>query len=231
MSSAKPRAPAESDVFILRNMEGHTTEIPLEAAKKYFRTLTDVDAAIATAGNADAPSGVKQNGSTTLEVPIAMEDVEDPEDGVAVNGSEEDEDTHLKLEDLNYPAAVLDAILEYTVMLTENRVSPIPKPLTDPIHMTLKPQQLGMVERAEENNYLVELIDCASVLKFEEMIALCAAYMSSRICEISKRGPNIMAAAENIRKFLHMANDWTPEEMEHLRKEMEYAKSFNPDVY
>lgn len=40
-----------------------------------------------------------------------------------------------------------------------------------------------------------------------------------------------MTGAQRIRDFLHMENEWTEEEMGHLRKEMEYAKSVDPNVY
>ncbi|KPA77664.1 hypothetical protein ABB37_07010 [Leptomonas pyrrhocoris] len=137
----------------------------------------------------------------------------------------------LKVEDLEYSDRVLDVVQEYALLPPIDRTSNIPRPLTQDLKSVVSAAAMDLVTAAEKNDYLVDLLNCSMFLRCDQLTALCAAYMAMRIDEIAKGAPDIMAGAQRIRDFMHMENEWTPEEMVYLREEMNYAKSVDPNVY
>lgn len=87
------------------------------------------------------------------------------------------------------------------------------------------------LERANAENWLISLYDTAFLIGFDRLKDLCAAFLSFKIDHIAMTSETPMTGAERIREFLHMKNDWTDEEMEHLRKEMELAVQADPRAY
>ncbi|CAD2220442.1 hypothetical protein AGDE_07133 [Angomonas deanei] len=92
-------------------------------------------------------------------------------------------------------------------------------------------KERALLKRADDANQLPEMMEAVNDLEIENVQALLAAYIACRIDEISRAAPDIMSGAELLRTFLKIKNDWTEEEMGHLRKEMEYAKKMDPSVY
>ncbi|KAG5486102.1 hypothetical protein LSCM4_06810 [Leishmania orientalis] len=193
------------EVFRMSNVSGYSVEIPLAKAKELLGML-NMDqvfrAARAGADDADEPA--------------------DADDGDA---------EPVKAEGMEYCKEVLDVVRAYALLSSDERTSSIPRPLTQDLRSVVYAGEMELVEKAEKEDYLVDLLNCALFLRFSQLSALCAAYMAVRIDEIAKAAPDIMEGAERIRKFLHMQNEWTEEEMGHLRREMEYAKSVDPNVY
>lgn len=196
------------ETFHISNSSGYRVEIPLVRAKELLGILDMrqlFNAAEAGADDADEPVP-----------PVDVDDAEaEP----------------VKAEGLDYGKEVLDVVREYAMRATSERTANIPRPLTQELKSVINADEMDLVKKAEAGNYLVDLLNCALFLQFSQLSALCAAYMAVRIEEIAKAAPDIMEGAERIRQFMHMENEWTEEEMGHLRREMEYAKSVDPNVY
>lgn len=201
---------SSNDIFRISNRSGYGVDIPLATAKELLGML-DMEH-VFSAANAGA---------------------EDADEAHASHSSADDEvdDEPLKAEDLEYPNMVLDVVRGYALLPKGERTDNIPRPLTQDIRSVVTADEMALVQAAEKGDYLVDLLNCAMFLRFAQLTALCAAYMAVRIDEIAKAAPDIMTGAQRIRDFLHMENEWTEEEMGHLRKEMEYAKSVDPNVY
>ncbi|AYU76564.1 protein of unknown function - conserved [Leishmania donovani] len=195
---------SNEEVFRISNVSGYSVEMPLATAKELLGMLNmDQVFRAARAGTDDT-------------------DESDVDDG----------DTEpVKAEGTDYSKEVLDVVRAYALLPPDERTSSIPRPLTQDLRSVVYAGEMELVEKAEREDYLVDLLNCALFLRFSQLSALCAAYMAVRIDEIAKAAPDIMEGAERIRKFLHMQNEWTEEEMGHLRREMEYAKSVDPNVY
>lgn len=85
--------------------------------------------------------------------------------------------------------------------------------------------------QANKEKWLISLYDTAFLIGFDGLKDLCAAYLSYEIDRIAMMSETPMVGAERIRDFLDMKNDWTDEEMEHLRKEMDVAVQADPRAY
>ncbi|GET86376.1 hypothetical protein, conserved [Leishmania tarentolae] len=195
---------SNEEVFRLSNISGHTVEIPLATAKELLGML-----------NMDQVFRAAQAGTDDTD-----------------ESDMDDSDTEpVKAEGMDYCKEVLDVVRAYALLPPDERTTSIPRPLTQDLRTVVYANEMELVEKAEREDYLVDLLNCALFLRFAQLSALCAAYMAVRIDEIAKAAPDIMEGAERIRKFLHMQNEWTEEEMGHLRREMEYAKSVDPNVY
>ncbi|CBZ24273.1 conserved hypothetical protein [Leishmania mexicana MHOM/GT/2001/U1103] len=195
---------SNDEVFRISNVSGYSVEIPLATAKELLGML-----------NMDQVFRAARAGADDT-------DESDVDDG----------DTEpVKAEGMDYAKEVLDVVRAYALLPSDERTSNIPRPLTQDLRSVVYAGEMELVEEAEREDYLVDLLNCALFLRFAQLSALCAAYMAVRIDEIAKAAPDIMEGAERIRKFLHMQNEWTEEEMGHLRREMEYAKSVDPNVY
>lgn len=203
---------SSDDIFRISNRNGHAVEMPLATAKELLGML-NMDH-VFSAANAGA------------------EDADADAEHASHSSADEDADSEpLKAEDLEYPDMVLDVVRDYALLPKGERTDTIPRPLTQDIKSVVTADEMALVTAAEKGDYLVDLLNCAMFLRFSQLTALCAAYMAVRIDEIAKAAPDIMTGAQRIRDFLHMENEWTEEEMGHLRKEMEYAKSVDPNVY
>ncbi|CAG9569733.1 conserved hypothetical protein [Leishmania major strain Friedlin] len=195
---------SNEEVFRISNVSGYSVEIPLATAKELLGMLNmDQVFRAARAGTDDTDESGVDDGDTE---PV-------------------------KAEGMDYGKEVLDVVRAYALLPPDKRTSSIPRPLTQDLRSVVYAGEMELVEKAEREDYLVDLLNCALFLRFSQLSALCAAYMAVRIDEIAKAAPDIMEGAERIRKFLHMQNEWTEEEMGHLRREMEYAKSVDPNVY
>lgn len=208
----------------LVNTNGERVEIAEEIAHRLFGTIANTETIVNVA---DSSRAEQVNGG-------APEDVSDGS-GTDDNGIpeflEDDQSNVIQLTDLSYSLTVLQVAVAYAELPEENRTADIPCPLIRPLQHLVKEHEMQLLNVAEAEKYLVELLDLAAYLKFKELQALCAAYISTRIDEIAKAAPNIMEGAQRIRDYLGMENEWTDEEMEHLRKEMEYCKLVDPSVY
>ncbi|KAG5510632.1 hypothetical protein JKF63_06930 [Porcisia hertigi] len=193
------------DIFLMSNVSGHSVEIPLDTAKDLLGILNmDQIFRSARAGADDADDSVEEDDSDAEPV---------------------------KLEGTEYGNEVLDVVRAYAMLPPDKRTTSIPRPLMQELRTVVYPDEMELVKKAEKEDYLVDLLNCALFLRFSQLSSLCAAYMAVRINDIAQAAPDIMEGAERIRKFLHMQNEWTEEEMVHLRREMEYAKSVDPNVY
>ncbi|AIN96032.1 hypothetical protein LPMP_091170 [Leishmania panamensis] len=196
---------SNEEVFRITNVSGYSVEIPLATAKELLGML-DMDQVFRAAR-------------------AGADDTDESADA-------DDYDAEpLKAEGMEYSKEVLDVVRSYALLPSDERTNNIPRPLTQDLRSVVHAGEMELVEKAEREDYLVDLLNCALFLRFSQLSALCAAYIAVRIDEIAKAAPDIMEGAERIRKFLHMQNEWTEEEMGHLRREMEYAKSVDPNVY
>jgi hypothetical protein len=204
---------SSEEFFHISNRNGHVVAVPLEAAKELFGILNMNDF-FNTAKQDKEPGD------------------EEEMDQASHSSTEDDaEQGPLKTENLEYANKVLDVVRDYAMLPASDRTSEISRPLAMPLSHCVKPGEMELVREAESQDYLVELLNCAMFLRFRQLTSLCAAYMAVRIDEIAKEAPDIMTGAERIRNFMHMENEWTEEEMGHLRAEMEYAKQVDPHVY
>ncbi|KPI83443.1 hypothetical protein ABL78_7513 [Leptomonas seymouri] len=204
----------QREVFRISNRAKHAVEVPLETAKELFGIL-NMDAVF------NAAKHDNDNDKDAVE-----------EDQASHSSAENAADTEpLKAEDLEYSDKVLDVVCHYAMLPRSDRTESIPRPLTQDLKRVVTAEEMELVTTAEKNDYLVDLLNCAMFLRFQQLTALCAAYMAMRIEEISKAAPDIMTGAQRIRDFMHMENEWTEEEMVHLKAEMDYAKSVDPNVY
>lgn len=212
--------------LFLENQLHERVELPEAIAKKLFKTVAETEDIVnVAAGERGNNSGGGGGGNGVAVGDRAdLEDVEDDED-------EEEEVVPLKLSDLEYDKATLEATVYYAMLPDKQRTVTIQKPLPRPLAEVVYPWELEFMRKAEREGYHVQLLDIASYLKFEQLLNLCAAYLSVRLDEIARSAPTIMDGAERIRVFLQMENEWTEEEMVHLQKEMEYAKQVDPRVY
>lgn len=83
----------------------------------------------------------------------------------------------------------------------------------------------------QKKDMLISLYDTAFLLGFNALKDTCAAFLSYRIDLIASRAPDPITGAAEIRQFLNMANEWTDEEMENLRKEMKLTLAVDPTAY
>lgn len=88
-----------------------------------------------------------------------------------------------------------------------------------------------LMEDVQKKDMLIPLYDTAFLLGFNALKDICAAFLSFRIDRIASRAPDPLTGAAEIRDFLHMANEWTDEEMDHLRKEMKLTLAVDPSAY
>lgn len=220
-------------VLVLKNKNGDTVEIDEAEATRLFTRLTAMSNLTSVAGAA----GAQNDSEAIIEVSSDDEDariapIAGGGGGGAGNGGNSqgsNSGSPIRLDSLIYSRATLEALKLYTGFA--HRTVSIPKPLVSELSQCVTPEEMQLVTAAEQEDYLVELLDLASLLLCEPLTALCAAYMSERINEIARTAPDIMTGAASIRQFLHMENEWTGEEMECLKKEMEYAKMVDPNVY
>ncbi|KEG08348.1 hypothetical protein DQ04_07401030 [Trypanosoma grayi] len=132
--------------------------------------------------------------------------------------------------ELDFPAAVVQGVVAYLVN-PDRRVAEIPKPLTAPVDHFAKAWEMDFARDMERCDLLLPLLECSCYLRIDALHGLLAAFVAQRIEEISKAAPSIMEGAERVRQYLHLANEWTPEEMTHLEEEMRYAKEVDPGAY
>lgn len=198
--------------FFLENKDKERVQLPEERAIRFFGLVAETDA-IAGMGRT---SGGEDD----------VEDVEDGEEGLAAESA-----VQLGLASLEYDRATLEATVAYAMREDADRTASIPRPMPRPLTELILPSEMAFMAAAEQRGCHVQLLDIAAYLKFDHLLSLCSAYMAARIEEIARAAGSIMEGAETIREFLRMHNEWTPEEMEHLRKEMEYAKLVDPRVY
>lgn len=199
----------------LGNKSGDSVELPEETAKALFGLLKDVNEVVKTANKGDAA------------------DVEDVEEGEAMPPlpGEGVQDENLSLDSLDCPKVALEVIRDYALLPEDKRTADIPKPLERPIESVVTEGEMALLEKAASEKYLTPLLETALYLHFDQLATLCAAYAYQRIEKIAKEAPDIMEGAERIRQFLNVPNEWTEEEMGHLRKEMEFAKELDPNAY
>lgn len=105
-----------------------------------------------------------------------------------------------------------------------------PRPLTLTFDL-LTPTDHKLLQRANDAGVLILLYDATFLLGFSTLKDVCAVYLSHLIDNIAVKAANPLEGAEEIRKLLHMPNEWTEEEMNHLRKEMELAIEVDPKAY
>ncbi|CCW64595.1 unnamed protein product [Phytomonas sp. EM1] len=213
--------------FHLSNKLGESVEVPMSVANKLFIMVANVNSIAAISGNPPQFDDTLELSSAAPEDSVPL--TEDAEEGQ--NKSPNEGDMPLQLSNLDYSKEVLEKVVHYAMLPDDQRTANIPKPLIMPLKLLVQAHELDLVREAEEKQFLVQLLDIASYLRFEQLVALCAAYISERIGEIARGAPDIMTGSERIREFLHMDNEWTPEEMEHLRREMEYVKQVDPRIY
>lgn len=206
-----------SSVYLV-NKKGERVAVPEETARRLFQTFAMAEAVVSdmapAANSSSAPSADAEN-----DAPFLAE------------GDNLDEDEAIRFDELDHELPVLEAVARYAMLPDNMRTASIPKPMVSTLAQCVMPHEMELVQAAEDGDYLVPLIDLASHLRFEQLLALCSAYASTRIEEIARAAPDIMTGAEEVRKFLHMENDWTEEEMRHLKTEMEYAKQVDPNTY
>ncbi|CCW66710.1 unnamed protein product [Phytomonas sp. Hart1] len=200
----------------LSNTAGDSVVVPEEVARRLFNKFRAADAFLHAARppSPDSHSLSESSGEAEEATPALPQ-----------------EDEPLRVGQLNASLEVLQVVATYATLPNDQRTADIPKPMIRSYAESVKPHELDMVRKAEEQNYLVQLLDVALALRFEQLIAVCAAYMNERIHEISKGSPDIMTGAERVREFMHVENTWTTEEMEHLSKEMALAKKIDPHAY
>lgn len=202
------------EVFNISNCNKHVVTVPLSTAKELFGIL-NMEAVFKVA----KPEG---DGEADGEMDQASHNSEEQEDA---------DPEPLKAENLEYSDKVLDVVRDYALLPASACTECIPRPLTKDLQSVVSTDEIQIVTEAEKADYLVDLLNCAMFLRFKRLTALCAAYMAMRIDQIAKGAPDIMTGAERIRAFMHMENEWTEEEMVHLKAEMDYAKSVDPNVY
>lgn len=197
---------ASAEKMTLANTAGDSVQLSYEDAKAAFTILTSAEA---TLQQAQADFG--ENGSG--EAPPV------------------EEDEQVKIDTFTCSKKVLEVVKEYAELPATKRTKQVNKPVKGDYGAYVNAHELRMVRDAERDDYLVDLLDVAITLGFAALRDVCAGYCSLRIREIAMAAPDIMEGAERIRKFLHMENEWTDEEMVHLRKEMEMLKSLDSSIY
>jgi len=205
-----------NEIFQLINTTGDSVDVDFKVARELFGIVV-------SAGNVLAQG---EKTFTNDETPAA----EEAEETVAEE-ADADEAEAVKIDTLTCNKKTLEVIKEYAEMPASKRTKTLPKPIDGEFGSHVMAHELKMVKDAEKDGYLVDLLDAAIQLRFSALSDMCAGYCSVRIRQIAQAAPDIMTGAERIREFLHMENEWTPEETEHLRKEMEMLKSLDSSVY
>lgn len=132
--------------------------------------------------------------------------------------------------ELDFSASVVQAVANY-LENPNRRLVEIPIPLTASVEHFVKPWEMEFVRDIEKRVLLLPLLECATYLRIDALQSLLSAYLAQRICEISKSAPCIMEGAEQLRQYLHLENEWTPEERVQLGEEMQYVKILDPSAY
>ncbi|KAH9586350.1 SKP1 component [Trypanosoma melophagium] len=165
--------------------------------------------------------------AVTLPAAIAWKDI-----GLLESLAELDEgnQAEMPLINLDFPAAVVKGIATY-LLHTDRRSEEIPKPLTVPLQSCVKNWEMEFVKEMERSGCMMSLLECSCYLRVHALQSLLSAYVAQRIREVAMAAPSIMEGAEDVRRLLHIENEWTQEEMVHLEREMRYAKEIDPNVY
>ncbi|CCW66711.1 unnamed protein product [Phytomonas sp. Hart1] len=211
----------------LSNQVGESVEVPISVARNLFKIVANVDSFASTARKLPRSNYAPDLGPEVQAVSVKPINEKEEEDDKNPNN----DNVPLHFSNLDYSKEVLEAVAQYAVLPHNRRTAIIPKPLNVPLSRIVQENELDFVKVAEKSGFLIQLLDVASCLGFEELMQLCAAYISERVHEIALAGPDIMTAAERTREFLRIHNEWTPEEIEHLHREMEYARQVDPSVY
>jgi hypothetical protein len=83
---------------------------------------------------------------------------------------------------------------------------------------------LARVANEESHEKAIVLTNLAVRLDIESLRDFLCAWCSAQVTMLSE-GVNLMDGAERIRSFFNIPNEWTDEEMGHLRLEMEYYET------
>ncbi|RNF10907.1 hypothetical protein TraAM80_01291 [Trypanosoma rangeli] len=132
--------------------------------------------------------------------------------------------------ELDYTELVVKFVVEY-LQKPEKRSVKIPRPLSASLSNFAAAWEMALVRKIEQHKLLIQVLECCSYLRIEELHDLLAAFVAERIQEISRAAPSIMEGAERLRQYLQLENEWTPEEMVCLEQEMQCAAKVDPGAY
>jgi hypothetical protein len=111
--------------------------------------------------------------------------------------------------------------------------SVIPTPLPGDLRHYVSPWELAFINNTLlvdgdpwQNTKLIYVLSVAARLGIESLQQLLSSWCADQIVALSKNKSS-MEAAEAVRSFFGLPNEWTPEETQHLEKEMEYFDSLN----
>jgi hypothetical protein len=111
--------------------------------------------------------------------------------------------------------------------------SVIPTPLPGDLRHYVSPWELAFIHDTLlvdgdpwQHTKLIYVLSVAARLGIESLQQLLSSWCADQIVALSKNKSS-MEAAEAVRSFFGLPNEWTPEETQHLEKEMEYFDSLN----
>lgn len=218
----------------LKNRNDDFVTLDKEVATKLFVRLQKVDKVINAAEQGEDVEDKEDDEEGVIEVPRAGPGARPPMSAappLGMPGRTPEPTGPLQLDNLDCSKEVLEALCAYSKLPAADRTTSIPKPINAPLVHIVKPHEMEMLEAAQKGKYITPLTELAIYLQFEELSNLCAAYIYQSIEKIAKDAKDIMAGAEEIRQWMNIPNEWTEEEMGHLRKEMELAKQLDPNAY
>lgn len=109
--------------------------------------------------------------------------------------------------------------------------SVIPKPLPGALDKYISAWELSFINKkllvdgdVWQHDALVSVVNIAQRLEIADLRDLLAAWCAVQVDALCQ-GKNMMDAAEHIRNFFSIPNEWSEEDMGHLQREMEYYES------
>jgi S-phase kinase-associated protein 1 len=151
----------------------------------------------------------------------------------------------IKVEGVEVNQDLLDKLLKYMDLAKQDSPTVFCSPLNGDIDALAKAWEKAFISTdllvngdVFQHNDLIRLLNLAHYLKYEPLEHLLAAWCASMCERITKEaftssevklGRKHLQAAEDIRRFFNVVSDWTPEEEEKMRAELEFSELNYPE--